>query len=142
EGGVVTAINVREGQHVHAGDVVVELAAPELKASERALTSDYLTLLAERARLLAERTGQRDFVTPSEFAGLSGEDRVIASQVLQMQRSEMHARTGAVSAQQSVLGQRASELVQQQTGYTSQRASLIEQQRLIGEELDGLRSIA
>jgi HlyD family secretion protein len=54
----------------------------------------------------------------------------------------MGARSGSVSAQQSVLGQRAQQLVQQQGGYTSQRAALIEQQRLIGEELDGLKSIA
>ena len=33
-------------------------------------------------------------------------------------------------------------MVQQQSGYTSQRASLIEQQRLIGEELAGLKTIA
>jgi HlyD family secretion protein len=142
DGGIVTAIHVREGQHVKAGDVLIELSAPELKASERALTSDYLTLLAQRARLLAEREGQHDFAPPAEFATLSPEDRVIADQVMQLQRSEMHARSGAVSAQQSVLGQRASQLVEQQGGYTRQRASLIEQQRLIGEELDGLKSIA
>jgi HlyD family type I secretion membrane fusion protein len=142
DGGIVTAIHVREGQHVKAGDVLIELSAPELKASERALTSDYLTLLAQRARLLAEREGQHDFTPPAEFATLSPEDRVIADQVMQLQRSEMHARSGAVSAQQSVLGQRASQLVEQQGGYTRQRASLIEQQRLIGEELDGLKSIA
>ena len=142
DGGIITAIHVREGQHVKAGDVLIELSAPELKASERALTSDYLTLLAQRARLLAERAGQHDFVPPAEFATLNPEDRVIADQVLQLQRSEMHARGGAVSAQQSVLGQRASQLVQQQSGYTQQRASLIEQQRLIGEELDGLKKIA
>ena len=47
-------------------------------AAERALTSDYLTLLAQRARLLAERTGQRDFAPPPEFATLSPEDREIA----------------------------------------------------------------
>ena len=57
DGGVVTAIHVREGQHVEAGEVLIELSAPEVQASERALTSDYLTLLAQRARLLAERTG-------------------------------------------------------------------------------------
>jgi len=142
DGGVITAIHIREGQHVRAGDVLIELAAPDLKASERALTSDYLTLLAQRARLLAERVGQQNFAPPEEFATLTGDDRVIADQVLAMQRSEMHARGGAVSAQQSVLGQRASQLVKQQSGYTSQRASLIEQQRLIGEELTGLRSIA
>lgn len=142
DGGVITAIRVREGQHVGAGDVLVELSAPELRAAERALTSDYLTLLAQRARLLAERTGQHDFAPPAEFATLSAEDRPIAVQVLQLQRSEMQARGGAVSAQQSVLGQRAQQLVKQQGGYTRQRDSLIEQQRLIGEELEGLRRIA
>jgi HlyD family secretion protein len=142
DGGVVTAIHVREGQHVHAGDVLIELSAPELKASERALTSDYLTLLAQRARLLAERSGQRDFVPPAEFASLSAADRDIAQQVMQLQRSEMRARLGAVSAQQSVLGQRAQQLVQQQSGFVQRRASLIEQQRLIAEELAGLKSVA
>jgi HlyD family secretion protein len=142
DGGVVTAIHVREGQHVKAGEVLVELAAPELKAAERALTSDYLTLLAQRARLLAERSGQRDFAPPPEFATLNPADREIANGVMQLQRAEMRARSGSVSAQQSVLGQRAGQLVQQQSGYISQRNALIEQQRLIGEELEGLRKIA
>lgn len=142
DGGVVTAIHVREGQHVRAGDVLIELSAPELKASERALTSDYLTLLAQRARLLAERTGQRNFAPPPEFASLSPADREIAAQVMQLQRSEMLARSGSISAQQSVLGQRAQQLVQQQSGYSKQRQALIEQQRLIAEELAGLKTIA
>jgi HlyD family secretion protein len=61
---------------------------------------------------------------------------------MQLQRAEMRARSGSVSAQQSVIGERAQQLVQQQSGYTSQRASLIEQQRLIAEELAGLQKIA
>jgi HlyD family secretion protein len=142
DGGTITAINVREGQHVKAGDVLVELSAPELRASERALTSDYLTLVAQRARLMAERTGRRDFAAPPEFASLSPADREIATQVLSMQRSELRARSGATSAQQSVLGQRASQLSQQQGGYAKQRQALIEQQRLIAEELAGLKSVA
>ena len=142
DGGVVTAIHVREGQHVKAGEVLIELSAPELKAAERALTSDYLTLLAQRARLLAERSGQRGFAPPPEFASLSPQDRSIAEQVLQLQRSEMQARSGAVSAQQLVLGQRAQQLVQQQSGFSKQRQSLVEQQRMIAEELAGLKSIA
>src|SRR5829696_8667244 len=48
DGGLVTGIHVREGQKVRAGEPLVELAAPELRAAERALTSDYLTLLAQR----------------------------------------------------------------------------------------------
>jgi len=142
DGGVVTAILVREGQHVKAGDVLIELSAPELKASERALTSDYLTLLAQRARLLAERVGRRDFAPPAEFAQLSPADRELATEVMQLQRSEMRARSGSTSAQHSVLGQRAQQLVEQQGGYVKQREALIEQQRLIAEELVGLRKIA
>lgn len=142
DGGMITAIRVREGQHVAAGQVLIEMSAPELRAAERSLTSDYLTLLAQRARLLAERNGGRDFAPPPEFAPLKPEDRTIANEVMQLQRAQMHARSGTVSAQQSVLGQRAQQLVQQQSGYTQQRTALIEQQRLIGEELDGLRKIA
>src|SRR6476469_8227949 len=142
DGGVVTAIHVREGQHVRAGEVLIELSAPELRASERALTSDYLTLLVQRARLMAERSGRRDFAPPPEFASLSAADQDLARQVMDLQRSEMHARSGAVSAQQSVLGQRAQQLVQQQSGFVKQRQALQEQQRLIGEELAGLKTIA
>jgi len=142
DGGIITAIHVREGQHVQAGQVLIELAAPDVKASERALTSDYLTMLAQRARLLAERSGQRDFAAPAEFATLSADDRPIAQQAMQLQRAELRAELGSVSAQQSVLGSRGQQLVEQQSGYTQQRASLIEQQRLIGEELAGLQKVA
>jgi len=70
-GGVVTAIHVREGQDVRQGDVLIELSAPETLAAERALTSDYFMLLAQRARLLAEQAGQPSFEVPVEFAGVS-----------------------------------------------------------------------
>ena len=142
DGGMINAIHVREGQHVKAGTVLIELSTPELHAAERGLTSDYLTLLAQRARLMAERSGRRDFAAPAEFATLSPADRDIANQVLSLQRSELRARSGATSAQQSVLGQRSAQLAQQQGGYAKQRQALIEQQRLIGEELAGLKSVA
>jgi HlyD family secretion protein len=142
DGGVVTALRVREGQHVKQGQILVELGAPELRAAERALTSDYLLALAQRARLLAERDGQADFLPPSEFASLNAEDRAIADQIMEQQRSEMRARHAALSAQKSVLAERGSQLSQEQSGYVRQRAQVIEQQKLIGDELAGLRSIA
>jgi len=142
DGGVVKAINVREGQHVEAGEVLVSLAAPDVRASERALTSDYLTLLAQRARLLAERSGESTFAPPPEFATLSDEDKPIADEVMKLQLSEMHARAASLSAQQSVLKQRAGQLSEQQNGYVEQRAAVIQQQKLIEQELEGLRAIA
>jgi HlyD family secretion protein len=142
DGGVVTAIHVREGQHVKKGEVLVELSAPELRAAERALTSDYLLALAQRERLLAERSGRRDFQAPAEFASLDAEDQAIAAQVIAQQRAEMHARSASLEAQRSVLAERGQQLSQEQLGYTQQRTQVLEQQRLIAEELTGLRSIA
>lgn len=141
-GGVVTALNVREGQQVRSGQVLLELSAPETRAAERALTSDYFTLLAQRARLVAEQSGQRSFRPPPEFAGLSGADRQLSQAALRMQVGEMRARAAALAAQQSVLGQRGRQLAEQQSGYAQQRQSLIEQQRILGDELEGMREVA
>lgn len=141
DGGVVTAIHVREGQQVRAGQLLVEMAAPDLRAAERALTSDYLTLLAQRARLMAERTGRESFAQPPEFANLSPADRELANEALQLQRAQLQAKRASLGAQQSVLGQRSSQLREQQTGYSEQRSSLREQQRILEDELKGLREL-
>lgn len=141
EGGVVTAIHVREGQQVRAGDVLVEMAAPDVAATERALTSDYLTLLAQRSRLMAERSGQGSFAPPPEFAGLSPADRELANQAMRLQIAQLQARRGSRSAQQSVLGQRSRQLGEQQSGFSQQRASIREQQRILQQELNGLREL-
>ena len=142
EGGVVNAINVREGQHVKAGEVLVEMAAPDLVAQERALTSDYLTNVAQRSRLMAERAGQGEFAPPVEFANLPAEDQALAAQAMALQRAQLQARLASKSAQQSVLGQRSRQLGEQQSGYSQQIASLQEQQRLLNDELNGQKEIA
>lgn len=142
DGGVVTAIHVREGQKVREGQLLVEMAAPELKASERALTSDYLTLLAQRARLMAERGGLAGFAPPAEFGSLTGPDRELADQALSLQRAQMQARRRSLGDQGSVLGQRSAQLGEQRTGYAAQREAVREQKRLIAEELVGLRDLA
>lgn len=141
DGGVVTAIHVREGQKVRAGEPLIDLAAPELRAAERALTSDYLTLLAQRARLLAERAGRRDLKAPAEFASLSAEDQQLAQQALQLQRSQMRARYDALAAQKSVLFQRSRQIAEQQSGYVQQRTYAAEQEKLIADELEGQRKL-
>jgi HlyD family secretion protein len=51
------------------------------------------------------------------------------------------ARSGSLSAQTSVLGQRSRQLAEQQSGYAQQRVSLREQQRLLQDELTGLKEI-
>ena len=141
EAGIVGSINVREGQKVKAGEILLELAAPDLIATERALTSEYFNLVAQRARLLSERNGNGSFPVPAEFANLPEADRPIAQQALQLQRAQLQARSGSLSAQSSVLGQRSKQLAEQQTGYAQQRVSVREQQRITQDELSGLKDL-
>lgn len=140
DGGVVTAIHVTEGQRVRAGEVLVELAAPDARAAERALTSDYFALLAQRARLNAERSGL-PLQVPPEFLALPAIDRPLAEEAMRLQRAQMAARASSMSAQQSVLVQRERQLRQQQSGFSEQRQSYAEQRKLLDDELDGLREI-
>ena len=141
DGGVVTAIHVREGEMVKAGEILVEMSAPDLRATERALTSDYLTLLAQRARLMAERANRGSFAPPAEFASLPAADRALATQAMELQLAQLQAKRGALGAQQSVLGQRSRQLGEQRIGYSEQASSFREQQRIIEDELRGLREL-
>ena len=140
-GGTIGEILVREGQKVRAGETLVEMAAPDLRATERALTTEYFSLVAQRSRLMAERLGSGSFGPPTEFQGLSDDDRPIASEALALQRAQLQARSGSLSAQSSVLGQRSRQLSEQQTGYAQQRLSVREQQRITSDELTGLREL-
>ena len=142
EGGVVSAIHVQEGETVAKGQVLVEISAGELRANERATAGEVYTLLAQRARLTAERTRADAVVTPIEFARLSGQDKALADDAIALQRLQFAARRQAMSAQRAVLGQRANQLAEQSTGYTRQLESNAEQKRLIAEELEGLRKLA
>ncbi|MBI5939550.1 MAG: HlyD family type I secretion periplasmic adaptor subunit [Caulobacterales bacterium] len=142
EGGVVSAIHVAEGQTVAKGQILVEIAAGELRANERATTGEVYALLAQRARLDAERRHAPGFAPPPEFASLSGEDKPMANEALTLQRRQFIARRQSIEAQRSVLAQRVNQLSEQITGYQRQLDANAEQQRLIGEELDGMRKLA
>lgn len=142
EGGTVTALRVSEGDRVREGQVLIELSSGELIATERGLAGQVYALLAQRARMIAERDGLADVPVPTEFVGLSSADQALADEAMRLQRSQFRARGTSRSTETGVLGQRAAQLDQQIVGLQEQIASNIEQRRLIGEELEGLRSLA
>lgn len=142
DGGVVSALHVREGATVTRGEVLVEISAGELRATERGLTGQVIALLAQRSRLVAERDGLAAVPTPPEFASLSPEDAPLAAEALRLQRQQFSARGGSRSTQVGVLQQRVSQLNEQINGLNRQIASNTEQTRLIQQELDGMRSLA
>ncbi|MBI1405310.1 MAG: HlyD family type I secretion periplasmic adaptor subunit [Caulobacter sp.] len=142
DGGVVTALHVVEGQEVEKGQILVEIGAGDLRAAERGMTGQVLTLLAQRARLVAERDGRSSFAPPPEFATLAPEDRPIAQDVLNLQRRQFDARGQSITTQKGVLQQRIAQLNEQVSGSQRQLTANREQQRLIAEETAGMKSLA
>lgn len=142
EGGVVSAIYVKEGQHVRAGDVLLDIAGGEVQATERALAAQVIGLQAQRARLQAEQVGAAAITWPEEFASLSGWEKEESERAKAVQQAQFEARAQALSAQKKVLAQRTAELGEQIEGYRRQIESADRQQDLIGEELKGLQSLA
>lgn len=142
DGGVVSALHVAEGDTVREGQVLVEVSSGELDANERGLTGQVLALLAQRARLIAERDRTRAIATPAEFADLPAADKVLADEALRLQRQQFSARRSGRSTESGVLQQRIEQLNQQMGGLQRQIESNLEQRRLIAEELEGIRSLA
>jgi HlyD family secretion protein len=142
EGGVVAEILVEEGKQVRQGDVLIRLAAADVRAQERSLAAQSISLLAQRARLVAEQAGQGSIAPPPEFATLTGADRADAEQALRLQQGQLRTRLAVQSAQRGVLGQRTSQASSSGQGYSRQVQSVNEQLRLINEELASLRTVA
>ena len=142
EGGVVSQILVKEGAQVEEGQVLIRLAGTDVRAQERALSAQAISLLAQRSRLYAEQAGQSSISPPPEFASLPPEDRAAASEALKIQRAQLRTRASVVAAQRGALGQKTAQANSQGTGYSRQLASTNEQLRLINEELDGMREAA
>lgn len=142
EGGVVSALLVAEGDTVRRGQVLLQLSSGELKATERGVASQVYALIAQRARLIAERDRLRAIPTPVEFANLPPEDDALARESLRIQQLQFGARRTGRSTETGVLGQRVAQLNEQIAGYEGQIAANIEQQRLIQEELTGMRTLA
>ncbi|KQS55563.1 secretion protein HylD [Brevundimonas sp. Leaf363] len=142
DGGIVSALHVSEGDHVVAGQVLVEIAGPDLRATERGLAAQVFSLQAQRARLIAEREGRSVFTPPAEFFSLQGDDKRLADEAVRLQQLQFRARGSGRSTQTGVLNQRVAQLTDQIEGYQRQIDSNREQARLISEELAGTRSLA
>lgn len=142
DGGVVGKIYVHEGQRVERGQLLMQLAAAEVQAQERALASQAIRLLAQRARLDAEQLGRSQITPPKEFVSLSPEDREEAALAMRLQQTELQARTAVLAAQRGALGQRVAQSGEQGRGYGEQAVSAGEQLRLIEEQIAALKPVA
>jgi HlyD family secretion protein len=141
DGGFIGAILVKEGQRVAKDQTLIELAGAEVRAQERALSSQVIGLMAQRARLRAQQAGTA-IVWPAEFSAMAGDDRADALATMQLQNAELQAGRQVLSAQTGALGQQASQSIEGAVGSRKEMQASAEQERLLTEEIDSLRPLA
>lgn len=142
EGGVIQALHVREGDRVTKGDVLVDLAAADVRASVQALTSRVVARKAEIARLEAERQGATTLKPWLGFDLLPATEKAEAERALALEEQALASRRAAAVTQQAVLAQRVVQGQQQILGNQRELAALQTQDRVLGEQIGAMKSLA
>ncbi|EZP71972.1 Type I secretion membrane fusion protein, HlyD family [Sphingomonas paucimobilis] len=139
EGGIIARILVRDGQHVRAGQPLVLLDGTQAGARDAALQASYDSLLAQDARLSAEREGRSAVVYPAEL--LSRKDEPGVAQILASSNSVFNTRRTAMNAQINILQQRVGQGGSEISSYMAQVSALGEQQKLLAQENEGVKAL-
>jgi HlyD family secretion protein len=140
DGGIVETINVREGDAVKDGDVLLTFSDVQPRAQVDVLNNQYDNFLAQRARFEAEQNGSEDVTFPPEL--LNRKDEPAIAQMIADQETLFNSRKQLFESQNAVLGQRIGQLKTRAGGLKAQVDSVTRQAELIDEELVGVAYLA
>lgn len=139
DGGVVRSIEVRDGDLVRQGQLLMTLDSTVPTARVDVSTNQVDVARMQQARFLAEATGQRGFATPPELVSRQHDPRV--AQIINSERMVFAARLSAIEGQAAILNQRFDQLESARSGLNVQVQSIDEQVALIREELEGYQTL-
>ncbi|MDE8755340.1 HlyD family type I secretion periplasmic adaptor subunit [Pectobacterium polaris] len=140
QGGIVDKIQVKDGDRVEAGQILLTLNEVDARSASEGLDGQYLQLVAREGRLLAEQQRLSDMVMTPRLQPLAEkpEMRVITA----LQRDLLHSRQQsfkleAEGMRSSIAGMEASLSAQRQVMSSKQK-----QRETLEQQLQGLRSLA
>lgn len=131
-GGIVADILVSDGDEVTEGEVLLRLDPTNTAANAEVSKARYMAMLAQEARLLAERDGLEAIVWPEELTDRADDPE--AEAFMDAQQKIFDARRTALAGQQSILEERIEQLREEITGLRSQITSVDQQFALIRDE--------
>jgi len=138
-GGIVGELRVRDGDRVHAGDVVVRLDETVTRANLAIVTKGLGEMMARKARLESERDGLDAITFPAQLlAEADDPDRAAA---MDSERKLFNLRKTARSGQKAQLRERVAQLGEEITGLAAQQNSKAKEIALIERELAGVREL-
>ncbi|MBN3080289.1 HlyD family type I secretion periplasmic adaptor subunit [Pectobacterium polaris] len=140
QGGIVDKIQVKDGDRVEAGQILLTLNEVDARSASEGLDGQYLQLVAREGRLLAEQQRLSDMVMTPRLQPLAEkpEMRVITT----LQRDLLHSRQQSLKLEaegmrSSIAGMEASLSAQRQVMSSKQK-----QRETLEQQLQGLRSLA
>lgn len=139
EGGVVRHIYVREGQFVHAGQILLQLDPIQAQAGVDVWQAQYQTALAEIARFQAQQAGSPEIHFPQELLAKQNDPQVAA--LLTGERALHTSTLMLYNSQATALKTQAQQLATQIQGLRAQMQSVDMQSGSISDELSGVREL-
>lgn len=136
DGGIVAAINVRNGDVVRESDVLIRLDETQVRAELGIVQAQLVELRARRARLAAERELAADIEFPSNLLQMAA-----AAPILEGERRLFLSNKMTRESQELQLRQRVGQLTQESAGYGVQRAAKDRELKLIRKELEIARGL-
>jgi len=133
-GGIVAEINVKNGNVVNAGDVVISLDDTQARANLGIVVSQLVQLRGRKARLEAERDQTDQVRFPAAFVE-SGED---AAAIMEGEKRLFEVRQSVKNGQIAQFNERIGQLKQEIKGTTAQRDAKAEEVDLMRDELERL----
>jgi HlyD family secretion protein len=140
DGGIVAMINVKDGQVVAAGDVLLQLDGSMVTSELAIVEGQLFELLAQRTRLEAERDDHDTLMFTGELATLATGRSDVAA-LLDGQQNLFATRLETAAKQTEQLQRRMGQIDAQVIGIDAQLAALATQQELIGRELADQQSL-
>lgn len=140
DGGVVAEIDVKEGDRVSAGDVLLRLDPTDLQSQLMITENQLVELMARRARLEAERDQRKEL----DFDPLLVQmvtDMPDAAALMQGQTTLLMARAETAEQRIAQLHKRRDQTRDQISGIDAQSTALAQQLDLIAQELVSQQSL-
>jgi HlyD family secretion protein len=136
-GGIVAKINVKNGDLVGAGDVLVRLDDTQIKAEMGILQSQLTEFKARAVRLEAERDSLASLTMPAGFEATSETAAAVAAGEIRLFEESLRTREN----QKQQLRLRIEQLDEEIIGLTLQRSAKAGEIELIKRELEQVRML-
>lgn len=139
EGGIIKELRVKEGDRVEIGQILLVLDDTQVKAALNVLERQRDDLLAQEARLLAERDSAPEIRFPPSIAARSAQPDVAV--MIGAQTNLFRKRRSSVFGQIGVLRQRIAQTEETIAGQRAQLDTRRYRVKSLRGEIEGLRTL-